>query len=330
MAAPATYIRTIHSSLTSASAHHSHHSSSAWASASATAQYHLNHGHHNHHPNHLHTISSPSSLASLSLASPSLGTPPPPPGLVTGGHPLPYHLQSPRAAHNQVNYNAQGLMHTPSISTHNAHMYTHHLRDLTHPHPTTSSHHRAAGAQGPSALSSNQYDGAVLPTHDSHGPAHAQGTMGAGAGAPRRNPPSPPPNTRRRSSSVRMPPSYRFDPFGDVDEPSSLALDGGAGGGAAGFASSGGGGGGVSLFGSSPSVTAGGPVASQAVAALPSEAPEAPAQVQPQATEEVDAAEQDQEQEDDIASLAPYVQPYTIQIPPAAPLEIEQYTTQPS
>ncbi|KDR82268.1 hypothetical protein GALMADRAFT_135626 [Galerina marginata CBS 339.88] len=194
MAAPATYIRTIQTSFTAAQSH----SSSAWASAATASA--LNHHHHN-----LHHTANVSPALSLSLNLPQ----------VPLNQPRHSHSHS-HSHHHQTAYAASqgGFNHTPiqSINTHNTHMYTHHLRDLTHSPQPRQQPAGAAQLHGPPL-------GMVLTQQGQYVPQSAAPKKSALPPMPTRAPPSPPPHTRRRSGAIRMPPSYKFDPF--ADEPLS-------------------------------------------------------------------------------------------------------------
>ncbi|KAF9554266.1 hypothetical protein CPC08DRAFT_194662 [Agrocybe pediades] len=196
MAAPATahhYIRTIHTSFTNAASHqiHSstHHqtSSSAHAAAAAWASTNLN-----HHFNVDNYGSRPRSSSSYHAAQQAAYSTPKP---------------TPQAQQNI------------SISTHNAHMYAHHLRDLTNSGTGVVAGGKQVASQAPSLGMAGM----------------GMGGMGLGMGqtnqvAPQRSP-SPITlsngqmrTTRKRSSSIRSraPPAYnprpRFDPFADERE----------------------------------------------------------------------------------------------------------------
>ncbi|KAH9483445.1 hypothetical protein JR316_0002913 [Psilocybe cubensis] len=158
-AAPAHYIRTIHSSFSAAHPH-----SAAWAATSASSQY-LNQFNHNHNSpaNHNNIISQP---------------------------PRPHHH------HHQSQHGGY-----TSISTHNTHMYTHHLRDLTH-----------GGAPVVGAGSAHRQQPQLQGGQHAHASYAPNGPRKPSADAQRSG-------SRRRSVSIRMPPTYKFDPF--ADEPVS-------------------------------------------------------------------------------------------------------------
>ncbi|PPQ91929.1 hypothetical protein CVT25_000973 [Psilocybe cyanescens] len=88
-----------------------------------------------------------------------------------------------------------------SISTHNTHMYTHHLRDLAHS--------SVSGPRQQSPLPSAQPGPYIPQGHRKSITASADASP-----TPVRSAPSAP-RSRRRSVSIRMPPTYKFDPFAD-------------------------------------------------------------------------------------------------------------------